>query len=376
MSEFQTGQESYDGTSSTRRPGALSLDYLKSWSIGPNDLSDTTLGLLYRVWRIRVDNLLGKVYLQRSTAPIGEEQDGWDPEVELFTFTVTAIEEVDLAFDQNGGVVVTAQRQGNQLWLYWFSPVAENYVFEEIGEGRNPRLLLDDSLSLPDADILLFYVNDLAGAIQWRTQEELYATPHDMPLDRWFDTETGGLTAVPDVTDVFIEEVAKSVESRLLVFASQKDTGGNYKLLVIETVPYPHRPRSDMLIAGELRENDTVTYVLAQDDHSDFLNLFGTLQQAGAIDLIQIISTEVSSEPSWAGLIDPENLQINPGELVAASAEYLVINYDDGDIESLAIGPGQLIEAEAIVSVIVMPPQDINSLAPEGSLVQVSTVTV
>ncbi|MCK9513664.1 MAG: hypothetical protein M0R28_20905 [Pigmentiphaga sp.] len=372
--EFQSGHESYDGTSSTRRPGALSLDYLISWSIGPNDLSDTSMGLLHRVWRIRVDNLLGKVYVQRSKEPIGAPQDGWEPEFELFSFTISEIYEIDLAFDQNGGAVVVAERPGNQLWLYWFSPVAGNYVFEEIGEGRTPRLLLDDPQSLGESEILLFYINDFAGFPQWRTQAELFATPHDLPLDRWADVETGELVVVGDSTDLYIEEVAKAVDYRLHVFASQKDIAGNYKLIVIETVPYPYRPRSEVLVEGELGFAETVTYILAQDDHEGFLDIGGLLLQAITMDLFMRIATEFDSAPGWAGLIDPENVE-PAGTLQAASAEDLVITYPAYDIEALDIA-GLLIEAETIVYVIVAPPQDIPSIEPAGLLEQVSTVTV
>lgn len=375
MPSFQTGREAYDGTSSVRRPGALSLDYLTAWSIGPTALSDTTQGLLHRVWKVRVDNADGKVYLQRAREPIGTEPDGWEPEFELFSFTITEIEEVDLAFDQNGAPVVSAQRQGNQLWLYWFSPLAGGYVFEMLGEGRTPRLLLDDPQSLSDATILLFYVNDAVGLPQWRTQEELYATPHNMPLDRWVDVESGERAAIARSTDLFIEEVAKAVDYRLHVFASLRGGAGGYRLVSIETVPYPYRPLTELRVAGDLESTDTVEYVIPQD-HSALLSIGGTLPEARVVGLVLRIETEVNaSDPAWVGLIDPEHVQVNSGRLIGAGAVDLVVPYAAYDNEALR-PRGVLNEVSAPVTVIVAPPQYIDSVSPAGLLRSISTVTV
>lgn len=363
--EFQTGHEAYGGTSSVRRPGALSLDYQQAWSIGPDNVSDTSRGLLHRVWKVRVDNVLGKVYLQRAAAPIGAPQAGWDPEVALFNFTITEIDEIDLAFDQNGGVVVGAQRAGNQIWLYWFSPLAGHYVFEEIGEGRTPRLLLDNPSDLSNSDVLLFYVNDAVGLPQWRTQAELYATPHDMPLDRWFDVETGTPAVVTDAVDLFIEEAAKSIGGRLQVFATHRDAAGAYRLIVLETVPYPVPQREELYPTQEIETADAIEYVKAADWQRE--DLYPT-QQIATLDAIELLILVSPSGPE--GFITAEEL-LPEQRLTTVLVEDLIFIYS-ATAERLA--PKQRVQTALVsTSVIVAPALDQEKLSPAQ---RVQTITV
>ena len=175
--EFQADFEdgTVIGTSFTRRPDAI-VGSLYALSFGPRAVSDPSEGLLVKGWYVRVENGndLGTVYLGEPKPVIA---DGWEPEIPLFTFVGGdgSIDFIDFTFDQNGAPVVVCERSG-EVWLRWYRP-GVGTVFEMLGYGVDPRIILDDPINEDTSEILVFY--ERAGQIRYRVQSELYAIEQD-----------------------------------------------------------------------------------------------------------------------------------------------------------------------------------------------------
>lgn len=165
-----------------RRPDAFSSDYLFAHSFGPVQISDFSQGLYVRIWRARVDNATGTVYLCRNNAT----NDAWEAEIVLFNFIGAPILEMDAAFDQQGHVFVCAERAtgvagASQVWAYYFNGLVGDYAFEMKGAGRTPKALLDDTFDTTNADVLLFYMNDPVGMC-YRYQRDRFNTEYTVVL--------------------------------------------------------------------------------------------------------------------------------------------------------------------------------------------------
>lgn len=158
------------GTSITRRPDAISFDYLTAHTVGPIALGDTSAGIVAWVWKARATTT--GVYVARENAT----RDGWLPETLLFNYGGAPIDEMDFCFDQNGQPIVAADRAG-VLWIYYPDITLGGYGFRSFGAGRTPRVVLDDPLDVNGSDVLVFYV-DTALGIVYRQQRERYATVH------------------------------------------------------------------------------------------------------------------------------------------------------------------------------------------------------
>lgn len=227
--DFAVAGHELEAASLARRPDAITLDMLEVPCVGPARLADPSEGLLNRVWKVSAREP-GVVRLSRSSVSVAESLAGvvgvWEPETELFRYDGAALEEVDLGFDQNGNVVVCAERQG-RIWLYWFDPRVGGYTFADLCAGRTPRVLLDDAEDTIESDLLLFYALPDGSAIQMRQQRELYDTVHPTP-------------AVGE--DLRCEEVARASDYRLRLYYSRHDAAsGTYELVVVESAPYPVR---------------------------------------------------------------------------------------------------------------------------------------
>lgn len=211
-------------SSKTRRPDALTFDYLTAFCPGPVANGDVSQGVVPFAWRCRVENpsafdFTGRVYISREN----DTHDGWEPEVELFTFTGDRIDEVDIAFEQAGRPVVCAERSGH-VWLYWFNTVSSAFEFTDFGIGRTPRVILDNPLNTSDSDVLLFYLS--VTKLVLLQQRDRYTVEIETPF------------GVDD--SYFIEDVVKMRDSRIRVLLSRRDsTTGKYSSSFIDSTLYP-----------------------------------------------------------------------------------------------------------------------------------------
>lgn len=342
QADFQTGADLYAGTSSDRRPDAISLDYLTAFCVGPEAVGDASLGLARRAWRVRCVNGGGggSVYLARSSVTVDETRGGaagvWEAEVELFAFLGAAALEADVAFEQAGRAVVCLERETGaagapEVWLYWFDPRVPGFVLESLGAGRNPRILLDDPESPAESDVLLFYISDPNDRLEMREQGEFYATPHATPIE--------------NVANVHCEEVAFATDNRLHVVLSVRDVvGGRYALARLESAPYPVRlfealdVRTALLSAQATREGYVVEPGGAENTSDpDLLDVSMTLASVLIEDILivppvvseslDVQSTVVSAQAIDLVLFPPltmEALDIRTALAQVDSPEYLL----------------------------------------------------
>lgn len=189
--DFETDSHAVDRVSTTRRPDAVSLDYRTAYTIGPTALEDPSAGLSVRVWRVRAD--VNAVYLARAN----DANTAFEPEILLTTAAgLTPIDELDVAFDEYGRIVVVAERATGsggaaQISLYWYNPsgITPGYEWKNVGTGRTPRCVCDCfpttvagvNVCPPDIDVHLFYVKS-TGAVVRIEQSSGYATEVATPI--------------------------------------------------------------------------------------------------------------------------------------------------------------------------------------------------
>jgi hypothetical protein len=337
QAEFQTGDDEYDGTSSERRPDTISLDYLTAFCVGPEAEGDASLGLFLRAWRLRCENDEGggTVYLARSSVLV-PEAGAWDAETELFVFTGAVALEVDIAFEQAGRAVVCMERGTGvdgapEVWLYWFDPRVPGFVLENLGAGRNPRILLDNPENPAESDVLLFYISDPNDRLEMRQQGEFYATPQATPIE--------------NVAFVHCEEVAFARDNRLHVILSVRDVAsGRYALAALESAPYPVRVHEALdiqtafLSALARREGYVVQPGgLENTSDPDLLDVSTSFLHALIVDMLIVASTvpeslDVHNDISSAMLVSlvlyppvtMEALDIQAAFAQADSLEYIL----------------------------------------------------
>jgi hypothetical protein len=337
QAEFETPGVTFEGTSSTRRPDALSWSYRTAHTVGPRAFSDPSAGFLDRPWRIRYADD-GNVYLRRAN----DAGDAWEAETLLFAPGVE-IFEIDLAFDQNGRPIACAEVDGlagPEVWLYWPNPTAGGaLIFEKIADGRNPRLLLDDPEgTLADSDVLLFYMSDALDHLCYRVQRELYATEHLHPLT--------------NVANYFLEDVALAQNFRLQIIGSVRDPAtGNYALAVTESAPYALRPNapidvSDMVLSTEIVD---VLIVFEADEPLDASSAVLSIEKPELV-LIQSMGPESFDASSallstaiedtvlkfTSGAAPEEGIDPSSAVLSSAVTEYVIdtIPLDDAEIDA------------------------------------------
>lgn len=213
------------GLSATARPDALVLDPLIAYALGPVAVGDGSQGPTAWAWRVRATAT--QVLLARETAT----RDGWEPETVLFTYAGAPILEVDLAFEQQGNVVVCAQRNTGpaasaEVWLYFLDATVPGFVFTSLGGGRTPRCVLDNPQNPAESDVLVAYLDEVADRLRLRQQRDRYAIVYDTPL-----------TAIGSF---FLEELVMSADNRLRGVLSRRDAAtGTYSLQFLDSVLYP-----------------------------------------------------------------------------------------------------------------------------------------
>jgi hypothetical protein len=217
-------------SSKTRRPDAITFDYLTAFCPGPIANGDSSGGAAAHAWRCRVENpsafdFTGKVYISRAN----DARDAWGPEEEIFTFTGENILEVDIAFEQAGRPVICAERNTGvdgspEVWLYWFDSTDSMFGFDNFGAGRTPRVILDNPLNVTESDVLFFYLT--STELAFRQQRDRYAIVYNTPLSA--DANT------------YIEDVVKLRDGRVKVEIVRRDVAtGKYLISGITSTLYP-----------------------------------------------------------------------------------------------------------------------------------------
>lgn len=216
--EFNTSTHLLANSSITKRPDAVSSDYLTAYSYGPLSLGDASGGPQARVWRAKAEE--GTVFVSRAN----DANTGWDDYTSLFNYS-GEVQEIDLAFEQAGRAVISLEINGN-IWLYWYDPLLASFTLKDFGAGRNGRVILDNPPDTTDSDVLLFYVSDANNAVVYRQQRDRYDVVY--------------ITLYTNVTDKYLEEAFNAADNRVAVLISVHDAGtGQYSLDRLETTLYP-----------------------------------------------------------------------------------------------------------------------------------------
>ena len=254
QADFESGTDSLNEASLDRRPDAISLTYLTSFTVGPDVQGDASVGVLRRTWKVR--DVGGTIKVARAT----DAGDGWEAETDLFTYTGAAIVELDCAFEQAGRIVVVAERPTGaggsaEIWIYWYDPSLANFTFDQLGEGRTPRCVLDNPYDPTDSDILLFYINDTNDAVAFRQQRDRYATEY--------------LTPIVDTQYKFVEDAFRTADFRSVVIISVHDpVGGTYVTERLESTLYPVPVGPDEFQVGVVVQSGELRTVII--DHQLF----------------------------------------------------------------------------------------------------------
>lgn len=288
--DFQTGSETYEGTSSDRRPDAVSFDYLTSFSLGPVARSDPSEGILDYAWRVRVDNAAGEVLIAREN----DAGDSWGPEDVLFSFTGDPIHEVDLSFNVNGDPVVVAERPTGssgapELWIQFYDSSTGQREFRNRGAGRNPRCMNDQPATPEFSSVIVAYISPsgASDAIAWREQGDRYTTEE--------------LTPITGVQNLYLEELGKNIEGRLQIAYAERDpSSATYELHELPSALYPYIAEAEGLGASaEPLSSDVVHTILnaliesQQDGSHD--EVATTLEEALGADVEPLAATVSST---------------------------------------------------------------------------------
>lgn len=129
QADFETATHGLLEASTSRRPDAVSLDYLTAWSLGPAAVGDLSEGAESRLWRARILEQ-GSILLTRSTLA----RDHWldEEEEEIVAYSSTPpVEELTLGFTAAGDWVLIAERPSGaagapELWIASSNPYYQN----------------------------------------------------------------------------------------------------------------------------------------------------------------------------------------------------------------------------------------------------------
>nr|DAW21676.1 MAG TPA: Tail fiber protein [Caudoviricetes sp.] len=124
-------------------------------------IQDASAGLMSHRWRCWVQGI--DIRLQRDGAG------------EIVLFQQANVEAVSLAFDQNMRPHVAYMLSGGALFLRWYDTVIQQYVTTAFGNGRNPRLTLDDKRieQVQASDVIFAYIRD--SGLYYRQQRDRFA---------------------------------------------------------------------------------------------------------------------------------------------------------------------------------------------------------
>lgn len=145
---------------------------IKSVTIGPNGLNDTSEGLHFKYWSAYFDRLTSELYIK-------------DIDLDVTTLVLTATEgmiKLALAFDQNGNDTYAYINNAGVLKLRFFDGTIPGDTTLDLGVAQSVTLTMDMKYypSSTSSDILLFYIRD--NAIFYRAQRDRYATEYVTPI--------------------------------------------------------------------------------------------------------------------------------------------------------------------------------------------------
>ncbi len=223
QADFEQSGFSLSGTSTTRRPDAISLDYLTAFTLGPYAIGDVnTEGSYSRAWKARVAGNL--VYIAKAN----DTNTAWAAEMLLFTNTGAAIREIDVAFEQLGRPVVCAEKADGHIWIYFYDPVTPaGFKFLDFGLGRTPRCVLDNPPDVTDSDVVVFFIDDVQNRIVHLTQRDRYLVRVAVALP---------VTSA----NTYLEDAVITRGNRVAVYYSTRNTGtGRYSIDRLATTLYP-----------------------------------------------------------------------------------------------------------------------------------------
>jgi hypothetical protein len=150
-------------------PWSRQANLSRHW--GPIALQDPSAGLLVKIWQVRA--LQDGFDLLLSSSGVAEYV--W------YTHS-KPIEQVSLAFDQNGLNVMAFVDADGGAFLRWFDPTVNAYVTDDISYATTPRVTLDDArlFNLSNSDVILGYVRD--GIIRYRRQRDRFQNEYTPPV--------------------------------------------------------------------------------------------------------------------------------------------------------------------------------------------------
>lgn len=330
--DFETPPFSQTEVSTTLRPDAISFDHKRAFTIGPVNISDLSEGILATAWYVRYKNQA--FYLSRVVA------GAWEAETLLFSyFGVDDVQEVDIAFTQNGSPVLVVQRlidHINQIWLYWFDPVLSQSVFIYLCDGRTPRVLLDDPLDVVNSDVQIFYIDDVDDTVKQRQQRDRYEIEYDVP--------------VTNVEHKYLEDVYKTEGNRLFILYSTRDvTKGRYSLARLATSLFPVHIETDSFTASNLFVSGDLILAVYEfniedaqfDINSSFVSgllEFALTQYAVQGDISSAIEI-LSIENRDILIVQPiDNEMMDFGNTVVSATNVLVVITVDQGVEMMDFG--------------------------------------
>lgn len=147
-----------------------SRDRKISYHWGPVQVQDPAQGMLVKIWTLRAEGMSAVLSAPGS------------PTTTVFTRAVN-IDNVNLAFDQNGWPYVCYEEEGGGAYLFWFDPVPNEPTHMPIpGDAVSPRITLDDARPFNGAnsDVILGYVR--AGLVRYRQQRDRFTVEYTPPI--------------------------------------------------------------------------------------------------------------------------------------------------------------------------------------------------
>jgi len=132
-------------------------------------IGDASQGLAFQEWTGWVDGLA--IRLKPANGPA------------VTLFEAANVNEMSFCFDQNMRPAV-AFLQGQSLGLRWFDSTINGYRVDQFGEGRCPRMALDDKRAsqVKNSDMIFAYIT-LDGRLVYRQQRDRFQTPYTLRTD-------------------------------------------------------------------------------------------------------------------------------------------------------------------------------------------------
>jgi hypothetical protein len=314
-----------ESSSITLRPDAVSFDYKTAFTLGPIETGSVESGLFNKVWRFRADD-------QNRILYSVEEGGGWSEEKVLFTYVGQPVIEIDAAFEQQGRPNVVVQRNTGtnnspQMWLYWFDPFISNFTFQNLGNGRTPRISLDDWPTTTASDILVFYIDDEINTIRYRVQNDRFNVIYNTPIT--------------NTQNIYLEKVAFGSDFRYRVTYSERNTNtGKYELKQLATKLYPIPVIEPLQITGSLvsieiknfpvysqsvsAESYRVSGSLVSIDVFEFGRILRSIQPESYTVSGSFVSLDIKNFPVYSQSIVPESYTVS-GSFVSLETKEILI---------------------------------------------------